>query len=105
MKAIKLVTLLLIACAGCRQSKQVKEEMLCYFKVEKPYSLIQFSDSSYGILYYYFMDWFKCDPNSGHDFSIVRQEALHFNDSCQAKSALVTFLKQQGKLEFRILPK
>lgn len=70
----------------------------CLFKVKNPYDLIQWNDSTYGILY---------RSNTGHlflfrkDFTQRTEFGEHFKDSCEAKEDLQQYL--DTKITYKIV--
>ncbi len=64
------------------------------FKAKKPYSLIQWSDGTYGVLYVLDnSNWYKViNEKTGHHFTDVIEQGEHFPDSCSAKQNLKQFL-------------
>ncbi len=72
---------------------------LCDFKVKKPYSLIQWNDRTYGILFKRgFENWYK---GGQLDFTYVIQYATHFKDSCEAKQDLQRYL--DSRITYKIV--
>ncbi len=70
-----------------------------YFKIKKPYYLIQWDDESYGILWKRGTeDWYK---GGQLDFTYVIQYATHFKDSCEAKQDLQRYL--DSRITYKIV--
>ena len=125
MKKLIVIALVLFVTTSCEQRtseiKIVKDSIIqkpipqriikndidfCDFKVKSPYSLIMYSDNTYGILFEYNANWFKCNlKETNHDFTTMRQEAEHFKDSCDAKKSLFLFFESQKGLDFKKLNK
>ncbi len=78
---------------------------LCDFDVKKPYSLIQWNDGTYGILYKMpdgGGNWYKViNEKAKHDFTSILEQGEHFKDSCSAKENLQQFL--DSRITYKIV--
>lgn len=77
----------------------VNDDICHLLKIKKPYYLIQWNDSTYGILFKRGIEnWYR---GGDIEFTYIIRDATHYPDSCSAKQDLQRYL--DSRITYKIV--